>query len=215
MPRARAVRPRCPLFSSSTVLMYCSSSSARVRLDRKAALRDELARSMGRSSGSRMSLGGEHGGPPHDHLQLADVARPGVGLELLQRRRGSGVFFGPGSASEEVARRGGRCRPGRSRKGGKLQGDAVQPEVEVLAEAAVRGRLCSGSCWWRRRCARRAARRACPRRGRTRRSPRPAAASPGRRGRGRRSRRGTGRRGRRARTGRACGHGAPVKAPFS
>ena len=90
--------------------------------------------------------------------QLAHVARPVVGREPRQRLgREPRAPLRPGAPRQllqrSVAASGGTSSR-RSRSGGQLQREHVEPVEEVLAERAARRRPAAGPRAWRRRCAR-------------------------------------------------------------
>ena len=81
---------------------------------------------------------GEGAGAFDGVLEFADVAGPVVVHEQVQGVVGEGVgdaVFAP-ACVRGCGRRAGGCRRVRSRSGGDAEGDDVEAEVEVFAEAA-------------------------------------------------------------------------------
>ncbi len=216
MPSSSAAFDRLPLATASA--WRIASLSARCR-----ALRRLSQSSSRRVGGQPEVVGSDVLALGHDHraidavLELADVARPRIGLDRLERIRREAAQRAAVLAAaalhdglrdhDRVARALAQRRD--------ADRDLADPVVEILAERRCARSAPAGPGSWRRRCARRPGSARARRCARSRAPAGSAAASPAAAAACRRSRRGTACRRRPARTCPASARTAPVNAPFS
>ena len=137
------------------------AASAGARRPRAAAPRSACARAWPastKSSGDQRAAAGQDGGAQQGILELAHVARPaGARMSMSRTSSVTPTMVVPRSrftlSTKNSISSGMSAR--RSRSGGTRDADDVQPEEEVLAEAARPAPRPPGPGWWPRRCGRR------------------------------------------------------------